>query len=88
MDQDAAGTIFTWVIKFRINQDFLIEHSCILHIRSNLSYLYILTTNLTFKIPYLFAWQHSAVSNMSDCRSRGLEFDLGPVPFFHRLIME
>ena len=26
------------VIKFRINQDFLIEHSCILHIRSNLLY--------------------------------------------------
>ena len=26
----------TGVIKFRINQDFLIEHSCILHIRSNL----------------------------------------------------
>ena len=24
------------VINFRINQDFLIEHSCILHIRSNL----------------------------------------------------
>ena len=24
------------VIKFRINQDFLIEHSCILHIISNL----------------------------------------------------
>ena len=27
---------FSGVIKFRINQDFLIEHSCILHIRSNL----------------------------------------------------
>ena len=26
----------TGVIKFRINQDFLFEHSCILHIRSNL----------------------------------------------------
>ena len=26
----------TGVIKFRINQDFLIEHSCSLHIRSNL----------------------------------------------------
>ena len=28
--------LVTGVIKFRINQDFLIEHSCILHIRSNL----------------------------------------------------
>ena len=28
--------IKTGVIKFRTNQDFLIEHSCILHIRSNL----------------------------------------------------
>ena len=24
-----------------------------------------------------------AVSNMYDCRSRGHEFDLGPVPYFH-----
>ena len=28
--------VFTGMIKFRINQDFLIEHSCILHIRSSL----------------------------------------------------
>ena len=26
----------TGVIKFRINQDFQMEHSCILHIRSNI----------------------------------------------------
>ena len=34
-------------------------------------------------------WRHSAVGNISvckyrsDCRSRGCEFDSGPVPFFH-----
>ena len=33
-EQDDDGK--TGVIKFRINQDFLIEHSCILHIRSKL----------------------------------------------------
>ena len=30
----------------------------------------------------------SIVGNMSDCRSRGHEFDPGPVPYFTRLIMK
>ena len=35
-DEDTELEGKSGVIKFRINQDFLIEHSCILHIRSNL----------------------------------------------------
>ena len=31
-----TGLFNPGVIKFKINQDFLIEHLCILHIRSNL----------------------------------------------------
>ena len=31
---------------------------------------------------FQFTGSHSAVSKVSDCRSRGSEFNSGPVPYF------
>ena len=36
----------------------------------------------TLLIQYLNTGSRSAVGNMSDCRSRGREFDPGPIPYF------
>ena len=47
------------VIKFRINQDFLIEYSCILHIRSNLLLLLFVFRTL---IRYLLKDKHKLIA--------------------------
>ena len=53
------------VIKFRINQDFLIEHSCTLHIRSNLLLLYfVIRTYHDLLIRYLLLDKHKLIVSM------------------------